>query len=280
MLVLALILCGLGVTLWVVLDDGDGADDAVDSELDSMEADEEAETPPPKERRPRTNRPTRATGPKPAEANSPPEDPAGTPAPPPPVPASTPAVAPPDTPTEGTRLVKRPVAELDQEYEWPEGENTKKAYVDPRVLVEFAPKSDEARQPIPPVLGAQLLSDGSPRVWLLEEIGDTSEGVGAQATAEAQLSPLLHESSSTTSAGRAPTGRLFVKLDAEWTKEEVEDFASRHDLSDLKAGGKGPGWWSVYAGPGLAALEKATAVRALDDVSDCQVDWWRAPARK
>lgn len=170
--------------------------------------------------------------------------------------------------------VSRPVEALTEEVRWRDGDIARKQWIDPRVVAEFRPRDAQAGVPIAPVPGAQLLTDGRTRLWLLP-VGESSVALCARAGADAALAPVLRDSPSSASPPRAAIGLVMVRLDPGWSTADVEKWAARERLEGLARMPIEPNWWTVSTAPGMPAIELAARLSGTRGVVSASPDWWR-----
>lgn len=98
----------------------------------------------------------------------------------------------------------------------------------------------------------------------------------AQAAAPgAAVSPVFHEGGSSAGRLMALPGGVLVNFKADWTAQQVTDWAAAKGLAVDKKLAIGQNWYVIKSAPGQASLDIANQIHQSGEVVSASPNWWK-----
>lgn len=91
----------------------------------------------------------------------------------------------------------------------------------------------------------------------------------------AALSPVFHEGGSPAGRLMALPGGVLVNFKADWTAQQVNDWAAAKGLVIDKKLAIGQNWYAIKSAPGQASLDLANQIHQSGEVVSASPNWWK-----
>ena len=163
-------------------------------------------------------------------------------------------------------------------YTWHDGSEIRKVRMLPGLVAEFGGESPLRSRLKEEVAGAKLQSSPSHRVriWKIpsDEVQPTVRRLTSPPTLSESYSPVFRDTTLGAGRLRALPGNVLVTLNSHWTKNQVDAWINRHNLSVVKILSGMPNVILVYTPPGMESLQLANKLYQSGEVEGASPDWW------
>jgi len=163
-------------------------------------------------------------------------------------------------------------------YFWYDGDQKRHVWVNPKLVAEFNPKTEMSTQLMTFYEAKNLPTQSSSYVqfWELDSKEmKISVLERSMEQANGQLSPVLHDSASTSGTKKALPGNVLVQMKPEWSQYQMNAWFKEHRLVVIKPLVFAPNTFLIQTGPGLESLNTANRIYETGDVILASPNWWQ-----
>jgi len=163
-------------------------------------------------------------------------------------------------------------------YFWYDGDQKRSVWVNPKLVAEFNPKPETSTQ-LKSLYGAEdiaIQSSSYVRFWALDsETLKDAVVENHKREINSQLSPVLHDSASTSGTKKALPGNVLVQMKPEWSQAQIDTWFKEQRLIVIKPLTFAPNAFLVQSEPGLESLNTANRIYETGDVILASPNWWQ-----
>lgn len=169
---------------------------------------------------------------------------------------------------------------LTQTYTWYDGEREHTVWVNPALVAEFNPPTEEGKSVLKQALPTARALPGKGVGMRLWQLDGTTAPAGMTRSLnsshpQGKYSPVLHDSPSASSRMRALPGNIIVYLNPTWSETQVSAWLRSRGLDVVKKLDVGTNIYILKTDPGLAALDLANTLYRSGEVVAAFPDWWQ-----
>lgn len=188
------------------------------------------------------------------------------------------AIAMANGPTDAPVRKRTDVPALTVSYTWHDGQQMRTVWLNPEMVVEFAPGAAAAsamRRAYPDAAIVAQARRGA-RIWRIPPQADAQAAVDRLRAIwpKGIFSPVFHDAPATTARIRALPGNIIVYLDPSWSADKAERWVAERGLTIVRQLEIATNVFVLKTGPGLEALQRANSLYASGEVIAAFPDWW------
>ncbi len=163
-------------------------------------------------------------------------------------------------------------------YFWYDGNEKRSVWVNPKLVAEFDPKPETSTQL--KLLNAveDVATQSSSYVRFLALDSEELKGTVVEnfkREANRQISPVLHDSASTSGTKKALPGNVLVQMKPEWSQQQIDTWFKQHHLIVIKPLSFAPNAFLIQTETGFESLNTANRIYETGDVILASPNWWQ-----
>lgn len=181
-------------------------------------------------------------------------------------------------PMDRNAAVSAGASTQDSSYVWYDGDQPRRAWLDPDLLATFDapdPSTEQAIRSISPQAEALPPGQAGIRLWRIPAQGAATARNLHALEPDIETSPVLRDGPGKNAAMRALPGGLILHLNPNWTEAAAYDWLLTQHLQPVKKLAFGRNVFLIETEAGLEALHLANRLRQRDGVIAAAPNWWQ-----